>query len=861
MTSVTSAVPPPSGWSSEELRHRVVDLARTPSILVACDYDGTLAPIVADPTRAAPRREAVVALRGLAALRDTHVAVVSGRALRDLAVLSRLPEEVHLVGSHGSEFDVGFVDDLPDDQRQRLGVVAAELSHVTAVTDGAFLELKPASVAFHYRNVEPGAAAAAVRRIVDGPGATPGVFTHHGKQVVELAVTEMSKGAALDSLRQQLCVGAVLFLGDDQTDEAGFLTLHGPDVGVKVGPGPTAAAFRIDGPDEVARLLAALFEIRRSWVQGESAPPIERHSLLSDQRNTALVTPDARVTWFCHPQPDSPALFAELLGGPAAGYFSVSPAIPVMPVGQRYLGDTMVLETRWSHVKVIDYLARPPTDTVDGHSSLVRVLSGQGVVVVELAPRLDFGRLPTRMHPTPGGLDIVGAPNQLVVVSPGLTWEIFEEGVHQRARAVVELVPDQPVVIELRCGPQGPDLPPEPVRRAMTADYWTSWVDALDVPDVAADAVRRSALLLAALRHEPTGALLAAATTSLPETVGGVRNWDYRFCWIRDAAMTCEALVELGSHREALDFLAWLADRERDEGAPELLRPLYSVSGHAPGAEGSIEVLSGYAGSRPVRIGNAAALQVQTDVFGPVVELIARLVRGGHQPSEAIFALLSGMVDAVAARWEQPDHGIWEVRRAPRHHVHSKVTSWIAVDRAIAVHEALGRAVPDRWRALRAAIGEETLARGWKPEVGAFTAAYDGVDLDAAALQVGLSGLLAPDDPRVVATMQAVELGLRRGPTVFRYVGDDGLPGSEGGLHLCTGWLIESYIAVGRLDDALDLFRALVDLAGPTGLLSEEYDPATERALGNVPQAYSHLAVIRAAIRLGGALDRGHRLV
>jgi trehalose 6-phosphate phosphatase len=360
----------------------------------------------------------------------------------------------------------------------------------------------------------------------------------------------------------------------------------------------------------------------------------------------------------------------------------------------------------------------------------------------------------------------------------------------------------------------------------------------------------RSALTLRGLCHEQTGAILAAATTSLPEEIGGVRNWDYRYCWPRDAALTALALVELGSNGEADSLLGYIERLAKAEQGAERLRPLYSVLGGDAGTEAVIDAVPGYAGSRPVRVGNAAAQQVQLDVFGPIVELAYALAVAGGKLSEEHHLLVEQIVDAVARRWQEPDHGIWEVRRQPRHHVHSRTMCWLAVDRAIRLARLTGRPAHDSWALLADRIAADVLQHGWKDEVRSFTAAYDGVDLDAAALQIGLCGLLRADDERFAATVEAVELRLREGPTVYRYRSDDGLPGSEGGFHLCALWLAEAYALVGRQSDAQALFDQVLELAGPTGLLSEQYDPHAERSLGNHPQAYSHLALIRAALVL-----------
>jgi GH15 family glucan-1,4-alpha-glucosidase len=480
----------------------------------------------------------------------------------------------------------------------------------------------------------------------------------------------------------------------------------------------------------------------------------------------------------------------------------------------------------------------------------VRVLEGTAEAIVEFTPRPDFGRTPIGLRADHDGVVVLGAADPVALYAPGLEWEIEDDGLQSMARARIE--GDRPYVIELRCGSDSlaPHPTPEPERRERTEQTWSSWLEGLRMPALARPHVARSALTLRALCHEQTGAILAAATTSLPEEIGGVRNWDYRYCWLRDAAVTAIALVELGSTAEADALLGYIERLAEAEHGAERLRPLYSVPGGDAGTEAVIDAVPGYAGSRPVRVGNAAAQQVQLDVFGPIVELAYEVAVAGGKLSEPHHVLVEQIVDAVERRWEEPDHGIWEVRRPPRHHVHSRVMCWLAVDRALRLARLTGRPAHASWSALADRIAADVLERGWKPEVRAFTAAYDGVDLDAAALQIGLCGLLPADDERFAATVEAVELRLREGPTVYRYRSDDGLPGSEGGFHLCALWLAHAYALVGRQSDAQALFDQVLELAGPTGLLSEQYDPRAERALGNHPQAYSHLGLIRAALVL-----------
>ncbi len=843
----------------DDLDDRLRLLARAPQLLVACDYDGTLAPIVDDPMQATPLRENVIALRALADLPQTEVAVVSGRSLRDLAALSRLPTEVHLVGSHGSEFDIGYAHDLDPAAAALLHEVIDKVRSVAERTEGSFVEPKPAAVAFHYRAASPEDAARALSELEKDACTLPGVHVRHGDKVLELLVVATQKGDALHRIRAQMNASGVLYLGDSITDEDAFATLAGPDIGVRIGPPEveTHAEFCIDGTSDVAAVLARLLHLRSTWLQGAAAVPIEHHSLLSDQRTAALVTPDARVTWYCVPRIDSAAVFAELVGGPSAGVFAVASADNREPTGQAYDDSGLVLRTTWPTMTVTDYLdcSHGRTGRIAGRSDLIRVLEGSGSAKITFAPRLDFGRLSTRLEIRDNGLEVVGANDLLVLYAPGVRWELDDDGLHHTARAEVSLA-DGPVVLEFRCGTASlrADPVPEEDRRAETSHYWGDWAAHLDVPAVHRAAVVRSALTLRALVYGPTGAIVAAPTTSLPEHLGGIRNWDYRYCWLRDAALTASALTRLGSLDEAMGYLDWVLlvlDQREDH---DRINPLYNVGGRHLPPEAEIAELAGYAGSRPVRIGNAADRQVQLDVAGPIVELILLLAERGAPLSARHWHLAEILVTAVQRRWREPDHGIWEIRKAPRHHVHSKVMCWFAVDRGLALADhMLGRTDP-AWEALREEIAADVLEHGYKSNLGAFTAGYDGTDLDASVLVVGLTGLLAPDDERFAGTVDAVNNGLRVGPTVYRYLEDDGLPGREGGFHLMTSWLIDALHLVGRTEEARELLDDLVALAGPTGLLSEEFDPENSRSLGNHPQAYTHLGIINNALRLAGRL-------
>jgi len=838
-----------------ELDRRLEAAARAGSLLVASDYDGTISPIVENPADAAPVRESLVALRALASLPHTNVAIISGRSLDELGRMTGAPDGLLLVGSHGSEFEPDFARSLPEEVRRLRDRVGRELAEIAARGAGLELEHKPASVALHYRRASREDAARARERVEAGPARLDGVWVKHGKEVIELSVVVTSKGAALTTIRQRVGAGVVVFIGDDVTDEDAFVTLGGPDVGIKVGPGETAARLRIGDVEEVARTLARLAELRGAWARGAEATPIQEHALLSDQRTIALVSPGGRIVWMCLPRIDSPALFAELLGGPAAGHFSVAPAGPHAEPTQSYQGDTFHLCTDWGGVRVVDYLdcSGGRSSQRAGRTDLVRTIEGAGRVRIEFVPRLDFGRVPTRLAPKDGGLLIDDSFDPVVLRSPGVAWEIRREGDHDVATAEVS-VDDGPVRLVLRygTGALSPAVVEESVRSNQTAAIWSGWAAQLRLPGVEPELVKRSALTLKALCYGPTGAIAAAGTTSLPECVGGVRNWDYRYCWPRDAAMAAMALVRLGSTSEAMALLDWLLGVLEREPSPDRLAPLYTVTGGHLGPEAEISELSGYAGSRPVRVGNAASRQLQLDVFGPVVELIHELVVWGAPLSAEHWRLVQAMVEAVRARWREPDHGIWEVRTEKRHHVHSKVMCWQTARLGARIAEEFAGVERPEWATLRDEIAADVLEHGWHGGRGAFSGYYGGDDADAAVLQVGLCGLVAGDDPRLAATVQDVERTLLGGGTVYRYRGDDGLPGSEGGFNLCTSWLIRCYLLVGRVADARDLFKKYVACAGRTGLISEEFDPDTGRGLGNHPQAYSHLGLIQCAL----ALDR-----
>lgn len=439
-----------------------------------------MAPIVSDPEKAFPHAESVRALRALASLAGTTAAVISGRALKDLAALSRLPAEVQLVGSHGSEFDIGFIHAIDADAKKLLGEITEELTRIATLHAGTSVEAKPASVALHVRNADAEEGALALAAVRADAGQRVGVQVTEGKSVIELAVVATDKGHALDLIRHQDGATAAVFVGDDVTDEKAFARLQGPDLGVKVGPGESLAEFRVSTTEDVATALAFLLDERRTWLSGAHAPPIERLTMLASPRTVALVTPDATLTWLCHPEPDSASVFAHLLGGPEAGHFSVGPHRSALPLSQRYIDSTMTVQTRWASLSVTDYL---PHDVRQGRTDLTRVISGQAAAVVTFAPRPEFGQGQVILEAVSEGLRVHGTNEPIVLRSPGVQWNVTSDGNQQTAHAVVDPSGGD-VVLELRCGTEelGPSETPEEERRALAESYWSDWAKSLTLP-------------------------------------------------------------------------------------------------------------------------------------------------------------------------------------------------------------------------------------------------------------------------------------------------------------------------------------------------------------------------------------------
>ena len=517
-----------------------------------------------------------------------------------------------------------------------------------------------------------------------------------------------------------------------------------------------------------------------------------------------------------------------------------------------YATDTMIARTRWAGLTVTDFLDGGPglPADPDGVTRLVRILSGHAPARVEFVPRPQFSAVPVSVQAVPDGLIVQGASDAICLSAPGIDWTITEGIGGQIATAIIDPSAGD-VRLELRYGTD--DVSPARNGRASqdVEMAWRTWATSLQVPGIDPAWETRSALTLKGLCFAPTGGVLAAATTSLPEGIGGLRNWDYRYVWIRDAALTVRSLVDVGSLAEAQAYLDWLHEVVAAASSPERLHPLYSIYGSELGPEAVLDHLPGYAGSRPVRVGNAAQGQVQLDVFGPVVALVDEVSDARGEVSDAEWQLVVDCVTAVDHRWSEPDHGIWEIRDHPRHHVHSRMMCWLAADRGVRIAQRRGAPYAE-WADLADRIVADVEEHGFDVELNAYVCAYDRRVADAAVLQGILEGYPASPE-RIAGTVAFIEKHLRRSGGVYRYLYDDGLSGHEGAMHICGAWLAAAYVRLGQLDHARQMLTAMADAAGVTDLLPEQVDPTDGRGMGNHPQAYSHLGALVVARELSRA--------
>jgi GH15 family glucan-1,4-alpha-glucosidase len=581
---------------------------------------------------------------------------------------------------------------------------------------------------------------------------------------------------------------------------------------------------------------------------------LEDYALIGDRHTAALVSRQGSIDWWCVPRFDSPACFAALLGTPENGRFLLTPAGPAQS-SHGYRPGTMVLETEHDtetgRARVVDCLV-----TSRERPLLVRRVegvSGHVDMKMELVVRFDYGSTVPWVRRVDGRWRALAGPDGLEMYTP-----IEVRGENLTTTAELRVKRRDRVAFVLGWFPSHD---PQPVPRGAaqlivnTTRFWHAWAARCGYTGEWLDAVLRSLLTLESLTFAPTGGIVAAPTTSLPETLGGSRNWDYRYCWLRDATLTLEALTAAGYPEEAERWRDWLL--RTAAGRPDELQTMYGVAGERRLTELELDWLPGYGNSRPVRTGNAAHKQLQLDVYGEILDVLWQGLRAGLVPIDEAWKLVRVLLESLETRWREPDEGIWEVRGPRRHFTHSKALCWVAFDRAIAIGEQLELDWPlDRWRAVRDEIHEEVCARAYNAEIGAFTQAYGSRDLDASVLMLPLVGFLPYNDPRVLSTIQAIgrpveQGGLTVDGLVMRYIPTheavDGIGEREGVFLPCSFWMVEALELTGRSVEARTLFERLLTLSNDVGLYAEEFDPHIPRLLGNFPQAFTHLALVGAA--------------
>jgi GH15 family glucan-1,4-alpha-glucosidase len=583
------------------------------------------------------------------------------------------------------------------------------------------------------------------------------------------------------------------------------------------------------------------------------ALPIEDYALIGDCKTAALVGRDGSIDWLCWPRFDSSACFAALLGSAENGRWLIAPKQSPVAVSRRYRPGTLVLETEFQtetgNAAIIDFM--PPADG----AHLLRIVMGRFGRVdfrCEFVVRFNYGStVPWVNRLDDGTISAIAGPERLVLRTPVA---LSGEDLKTVGEFTVEAGAVVPFILSY--GTSFQKLPPsiDPFNALqLTEEFWREWSDRC--PDVGrwSEAVKRSVITLKALTYAPSGGIVAAATTSLPERLGGVRNWDYRYCWLRDATFTLLALMNLGYYDEAQSWRNWLT--RAVAGSPEQIQIMYGVGGERWLPEQVVPWLPGYENSSPVRIGNAAHQQQQFDVFGEMADVMVQARKAGMEVSERGRAMRPLVMDYLAKAWREPDKGIWEMRGEPQHFVHSKVMAWVAFDRSAGEFAAEGSNEQARsWRAVADEVHAEICARGFDPDLNSFVQAYGSKRLDASLLLIPLVGFLPATDPRVRGTLQAIEKRLLLdGEFVLRYETEevaDGLPAGEGAFLACSFWLVDNYILQGRIAEARALFDRLLARCNDVGLLSEEFDPVTGRMLGNFPQAYSHVGLINCALNL-----------
>ena len=590
-------------------------------------------------------------------------------------------------------------------------------------------------------------------------------------------------------------------------------------------------------------------------------PLIEDYGLIGDLQTVALVSRDGSVDWCCFPRFDSGACFAALLGSEDNGRWLLAPAAAAVRSTRRYRHDTLILESvhevAGGSVRVIDFM--PPRGRTPDIVRIVEGLSGEVEIRSELVIRLDFGRIVPWVRRVDDALVAIAGPDGLCLRTPV---ETHGENMSTVSHFTVSAGDRVPFVLTWFPSHEPPPDQIDPEQAlADTEEYWLSWADRCTHAGDYHDEIHQSLLVLKALTYAPTGGIVAAPTTSLPEDIGGVRNWDYRFCWLRDATLTLLAMLRAGYRDEAIGWRDWLL--RAVAGDPADVQIMYGLAGERRLDEYELDWLPGYEGSQPVRVGNAASTQLQLDVYGEVLDALYQARLSGAPPNDAAWSLVRKLLEWLVEGWRLEDAGIWEVRGPNRHFTHSKLMAWVAFDRAIRFNEEFDREGPvDVWRSVRDEIHAELLRRAWNEDKQAFTQSYDSSDLDASVLLIPLVGFLPATDPRMVSTVEAIRRELTVEGLILRYrpdAGVDGLPGDEGVFLACSFWLASVLGLQGRHAEARELFERLLDLRNDLGLLSEEYDPHSHRQLGNFPQAFTHLSLVNTAFVLSegrGIRDR-----
>ena len=579
---------------------------------------------------------------------------------------------------------------------------------------------------------------------------------------------------------------------------------------------------------------------------------IEDYALIGDLHTAALVARDGSIDWLCLPHFDSPACFAALLATPEAGRWQLAPAGAQGCTDRRYRPGTLILETEWhtehGSVRVTDFM--PPRGQAADLIRIVEGLSGSVQMRGTLSLRFDYGSIVPWVRRDARGLTAVAGPDAVYLDTAA---PLVGEGASTVSEFTIRAGQRLPFVLTWAPSSHRRPAPVDPERALVETDaFWLEWSRRSQITGPYQEAVQRSLITLKGLTFAPTGGIVAAATTSLPEQIGGPRNWDYRYCWLRDASLTLQSLLAAGYTAEAAAWREWLL--RAVAGDPGKLQIMYGLDGTRRLPEQELPWLTGYEGSSPVRVGNAAADQLQLDVWGEVLDALSLTRNALLHGADDAWDIQTALMEHLEGSWQQPDNGLWEVRGPRRHFTHSKVMAWVAADRMSHAVRHSGLPGPvQRWEALRDQIHQDVCTHGYDSTSGTFVQSYGSTDLDASLLLLGRVGFLPPDDKRILGTIQAIQTRLTQDGLVLRYrtdTGTDGLPAGEGVFLACSFWLVDALHGAGQRQQAVALFERLLSLRNDVGLLSEEWDPAAGRQLGNTPQAFSHFPLVMSAVQL-----------